>query len=145
MTAAEASEAESGSRYRFGVICIISAALFTSSAGILVRLVEQADGWQLLAYRQVSFTVFLFGSVLLLYRRDLGRAFRAIGGPGLLIAVALASAFCTYVFALIATSVADVVFVRATGDVDLEHLWPAGVRARGAAVDHVVRRVVSGE
>ena len=99
------------SRHRFGVICILSAALFTSTAGILVRLVEQADGWQLLAYRQVSFTVVLFGSVLLLYRSGLGQAFRAIGLPGLVIAVSLASAFTTYVFALIATSVADVVFV----------------------------------
>ncbi len=110
-SAAEAPEAEPGSRYRLGVICVLSAALFTSTAGILVRLVEQADGWQLLAYRQVSFTLVLFGSVVLLYRGGLGRAFRACGVPGLVIAVALASAFCTYVFALIATSVADVVFV----------------------------------
>lgn len=112
MTASQGTaESPPVSRYRFGVICVLSAALFTSSAGILVRLVEQADGWQLLAYRQVSFTVVLFGSVLLLYRGGLGRAFRAVGVQGLVISVALASAFCTYVFALIATSVADVVFM----------------------------------
>ena len=110
-SAAEASAAEPGARYRFGVICVLSAALFTSTAGILVRLVEQADGWQLLAYRQVSFTFVLFGTVVLLYRGGLGRACRAVGLHGLVIAVALATAFCTYVFALIATSVADVVFV----------------------------------
>ena len=76
-----------------------------------MRLVEAADGWQLLAYRQVSFAVVLFGALCLLYRGGLARAFRAVGRPGLVVAVALGTAFCAYVFALRATTVADVVFV----------------------------------
>lgn len=98
-------------RYRFGVLCVLGGALFTSTAGILLRLAEQADGWQLLAYRQVSFVVVLLGSLALVYRRGLLDAFRAVGRPGLVVAVALGTAFCAYVFALRATSVADVVFV----------------------------------
>ena len=43
-SAAEGSAAEPGARYRFGVICVLSAALFTSTTGIFVRLAEQADG-----------------------------------------------------------------------------------------------------
>ena len=97
--------------HRFGVLCVLSGALFTSTAGILVRLVEAADGWQLLAYRQVSFVAVLLVMLAVIHGRALPHAFRAVGWPGLLVAVALGTSFCAYVFALRATSVADVVFV----------------------------------
>jgi hypothetical protein len=35
-------------------------------------------------------------------------------------------------------AVADLPAATATGLVDLEHMWPAGVRARGAAVDEAL-------
>ena len=47
-TGAKASETAA---YRFGLICLVSATFFTSLAGILLRLVEAADGWQVLFYR----------------------------------------------------------------------------------------------
>ena len=43
------------SRYGYGIACLLTATLFTSTAGILLRLIEQADGWQVLFYRSVSF------------------------------------------------------------------------------------------
>ena len=101
-------------RHRFGVACILAAAVFTSLAGLLLRLVEEASGWQILAYRQVAFVVVLLGTLAMIHRGSLGRAFRAIGLPGLVIGVALAAAFCTYILALVETSVADVVFVVST-------------------------------
>lgn len=45
----------------------------------------------------------------------------------------------------LAAALATDALVRASGEVDLEHMWPAGVRARGAAVDDVVRRLVHRE
>jgi hypothetical protein len=37
----------------------------------------------------------------------------------------------------------DVPGVRASGDVDLEHLWPTGVRARGAVIEAVLAQLSS--
>ncbi len=89
----------------------MSASFFTSLAGILVRLVEEADGWQLQFYRQASFLVFILGFLVWRHR---GRSLQAcldIGRPGLVAACSLAIAFVAYIFALIETSVAKVVFI----------------------------------
>ena len=45
-----------------GILAVLVGGLCGSSAGILVRLVENADGWQILFFRSVSFslTVLLF-------------------------------------------------------------------------------------
>ncbi len=37
--------------YRLGLAYMFAAMLFTSIAGIVLRLVEAADGWQVLFYR----------------------------------------------------------------------------------------------
>ncbi len=84
--AAESSSAD----YRFGLLCLVSATFFTSLAGIFLRLIEAADGWQILFYRSLAFL-------------DVGR-------PGLVVAVLLGAAFMFFVFALLNTSVASVVF-----------------------------------
>ena len=97
--------------YAFGLACVISASFFTSLAGILVRLVEEADGWQLQFYRVVSFLVFIFGFLCWRHGGRCLRSFRDIGRPGLLAAFFLGVAFVTYIFAMIETSVAKVVFI----------------------------------
>ncbi len=76
-----------------------------------MRLVEEADGWQLQFYRQASFLVFILGFLVWRHR---GRSLQAcldIGRPGLVAAGSLAIAFVAYIFALIETSVAKVVFI----------------------------------
>ncbi|MCG8357666.1 MAG: EamA family transporter, partial [Kiloniellales bacterium] len=90
---------------------MLAAGVFTSTAGILLRWVEQADGWQVLFYRSLSFTLALLAFVALRHRGGLVQVFREIGRPGLIAAVSLAVAFSSFVFALLATSVANVVFI----------------------------------
>ncbi len=76
-----------------------------------MRLVEEADGWQLQFYRQASFLVFILGFLVWRHRGRSLRACREIGRPGLIAACSLAIAFTAYIFALIETSVAKVVFI----------------------------------
>ena len=97
--------------YRFGLICIVSATLFTSLAGILLRLVEAADGWQVLFYRSLAFVAVLLLFLLWRHGGGLGRAFRAVGRPGLVTALALCPAFILFILALLETTVANVVFI----------------------------------
>ncbi len=45
--------------YRLGLSCMFTATLFTSIAGIVLRLVEEADGWQVLFYRSAALVLTL--------------------------------------------------------------------------------------
>jgi len=87
------------------------AALFASSAGVLLRHVEAADAWTVLVYRSLGFvaTVGLFIAVR--HGRRTIRSFGRIGRPGILVAVSLGGAFIAFVLALTLTNVAAVVAV----------------------------------
>jgi len=97
-------------QYRFGVVCLLTSTLFTSLAGILLRLVEAAGGWQILFYRSLAFVATLLTFLAWRHRRATLRAFRAVGRNGLLAGVLLSGAFVCFIFALLATTVANVVF-----------------------------------
>lgn len=96
---------------RLGLLYALLAALCASSAGLLLRHVESADGWTILFYRSISFAlvVLLFAAVR--QGRRLPQAFRAIGRPGVIVAVALGGAFIAFVFAMLHTTVANAVAV----------------------------------
>lgn len=104
------SEATADSRYRFGLACLISATFFTSLAGILLRQVEAASGWQILFYRSLAFVATMLLFIAWRHRGGAARSFREIGRPGLFVALFLGAAFMLFVFALLNTTVANVVF-----------------------------------
>jgi drug/metabolite transporter (DMT)-like permease len=96
--------------YRRGLVYMFVAMLFTSIAGIVLRLVEEADGWQVLFYRSSALVVTLVPFIAWRYGARTARAFRAIGRTGLVAAACLAAAFSLFIFALLETTVANVVF-----------------------------------
>lgn len=104
-------------RRAYGVLCVVSASLFTSLAGVLVRSVEDADGWTLQFWRQLCFLIFIWLFLAWRHRRGLPRAVVAIGRPGLIASLMLGVAFIAFVFALINTSVAKVVFIGSTSPI----------------------------
>jgi drug/metabolite transporter (DMT)-like permease len=97
-------------RTGLGVAAVLAAALCTSLSGILVRLVEGADGWQILFWR----SVFCIGTLLIYlswrHGARIGDRFLSIGWTGLLCSVTLGSSFITFIFALTSTTVANVAF-----------------------------------
>jgi len=97
--------------YRFGLLCLFSATLFTSLAGVILRHVEAADGWQVLFYRSLAFVAVLLLFLLVRHRGGTARAFRAVGRPGLVTALSLCPAFIFFILALLETTVANVVFI----------------------------------
>ena len=96
--------------YRRGLSIMFIATLFTSIAGIVLRLVEDADGWQVLFYRSAALVLTLLPFIAWRYGTRAGAAFRAVGRSGLMVAVCLAGAFSMFIFALLETTVANVVF-----------------------------------
>ena len=96
--------------YRFGLWCLVAASFFTSTAGVILRHVETADGWQVLFYRSAALVAALLLFLLWRHGRRTGGAFRAVGWPGLVTALSLSGAFVMFIFALLETTVANVVF-----------------------------------
>ena len=76
--------------YRRGLSIMFIATLFTSIAGVVLRLVEDADGWQVLFYRSAALVLTLLPFIVWRYGAGAGAAFpggrarRAVGGglPG---------------------------------------------------------------
>lgn len=101
-------------RYRFGLICVLAATLFTSLGGILLRWVESASGWQILFYRSASFVLVLRGFIALRHRGNVTKAFLDVGRPGLVVALCLGVSFAAYLLAMLETTVANVVFILNT-------------------------------
>jgi drug/metabolite transporter (DMT)-like permease len=97
-------------RVRLGVLAVVGAAFCTSLSGILVRLIEQADGWQILFWRSATCAIALLVFLGWRHGAKAGDAFLRIGGPGIGVAVALTGAFTCFIFALLHTTVANVAF-----------------------------------
>ena len=99
------------SKYQVGISLVLVGGLFLSLSGILLRHLEAADGWQVLFYRGIAFSVTLFLLLLIKYRKALPSRFKAIGIPGLYAALVLGLGSICYVFAILLTTVANAVFI----------------------------------
>ena len=98
-------------RYGYGVSLVIIGGVFLSTSGILLRNLESADGWQVLFYRGIAFSLTLFLLLLMRYRSGIFSAFKAIGKPGLWAALVLGLGSICYIFAILLTTVANAVFI----------------------------------
>jgi drug/metabolite transporter (DMT)-like permease len=99
-------------QYRRGALLVAGSALAWSSAGIITRLTT-TDNWTTLFWRSVFSSLFL---VIYVGLRD-GRAaipqFRALGLPGLGIAVSFGASMTCFIIALKTTAVANVLIFQA--------------------------------
>lgn len=97
--------------YLFGVACVLSGGICLSTGGILIRHLQEADGWQILFYRSATFFVTLAVILTIRYRSNTLRAFGAVGSRGIIAAVSLGLGSVCYIFALLLTTVANAVFI----------------------------------
>ena len=98
------------SRQRATILILLGATAM-SFAALFVRLVDQADGYQILAYRSLTLSA-MVGTVLCLNRRTgLGALLSSLDKSDLKMGLSLSLAFTFYVFALLHTSVASALFI----------------------------------
>ncbi|MCY4284179.1 MAG: DMT family transporter [Thiotrichales bacterium] len=98
-------------RHATGVILVLAAGVMLSIAGITLRHIESASGWQILFYRSLTFCIVIALWLTFRYRARVGRAFVAVGRPGLVVALSLGLGSTCYVFALLLTTVANALFL----------------------------------
>ncbi len=100
--------------YFNGVLLVLLAGVFWSSMGLGVRNIEYANVWQILFYRSLSLSLFLF--ILIAFRSDMKpvRTIRRAGLAGIIGGCSLVMAFAGGIYAIQTTTVANAMFLFAS-------------------------------
>ncbi len=101
-------------RYLMGIGLVLLAGVFWSLAGILLRNIEAATGWQIVFYRSASFVVVILAVLAARHRSRLPRACVAIGWAGVAGGLFLAAGYVAIVLAMLSTTIANVLFIFAS-------------------------------
>jgi drug/metabolite transporter (DMT)-like permease len=96
-----------------GYLLVFCAGVLWSTVGLGIRLIEEAAVWQILFYRSLAMSVFLYAVVRLRSGRAPLTQIRAMGWPGLVAAGALVAAYTGAITALQSTSVANAMMLFA--------------------------------
>ncbi len=93
------------------VLFVVVGAVFMSFVGIFIRLIEHADGFQILLYRSISLSAMITLIICLKRRISPIKLIQSLDGNDLAIGISLSIAFTSYVFAILNTSVASALFI----------------------------------
>jgi drug/metabolite transporter (DMT)-like permease len=93
------------------VLLVAFAGILWSTVGLGVRLMEEANAWQIVFYRGVFQSIAVTGLLIYRHRGELRGPFRRIGWTGVVGALALGVGYNGMIVALTLTSVAMVVFI----------------------------------
>lgn len=100
--------------HRYGVAFVFLAGVLWSTVGLGIRLIEDAVVWQILLYRSISMSLFLY----LLIRLRSGESpfvqIRRTGTPAVIAALSLVAAYSGGIYAIQNTSVANAMLLFAT-------------------------------
>ena len=89
---------------------IFGSALCLSTSGIGLRVIQEADGWQILFYRSLSMMMLVL-AVLLFRPEPIAKRIKGLAANDVLLALVLGTGFCAYVFALLHTTIANALFI----------------------------------
>jgi len=97
--------------YRRGILQLVASGIFLSTSGIALRIIEEADGWQILFYRSLALSVTIL--LILVFQKGsrIFDEFRGLEWNDCLLAVFLGTGFVAYVFALLYNTVANALFI----------------------------------
>ena len=97
--------------YRRGILQLVASGFFLSTSGIALRIIEQADGWQILFYRSLALSVTIL--LILVFQKGsrVFDEFRGLEWNDYLLALFLGTGFVAYVFALLYNTVANALFI----------------------------------
>ena len=95
------------------LLLVLSAGVLWSTVGLGIRLIEDADVWQILLYRSISLSIFLY---IVIYLRSGASPFQQIiqaGLPGVIAGLSLVGAYAGGIYAIQNTSVANAMLLFA--------------------------------
>ena len=104
----------SGSERKLGLLYVLMAGGLWSTVGLGIRLIEEAVVWQILLYRSVSLSLFLYLFIRLRTGESPLVQLRRTGWPALIAGLALVVAYAGGIFAIQSTTVANAMLLFAT-------------------------------
>lgn len=100
--------------HKYGVLFVFAAGVLWSTVGLGIRLIDDAAVWQILFYRSISMTLFLYGVIRIRSRESPFAQIRRIGFPAVIAGLALVAAYSGGIYAIQNTSVANAMLLFAT-------------------------------
>jgi drug/metabolite transporter (DMT)-like permease len=97
-----------------GYLLLLFGAFFLSWGGLLIRMWEGGDVWQILFWRSFFFNLTLIIFLYFIYKKESFSIIKSSGFPGVLGGIAMAIGFTAYIFAMRETTVANVLFIIST-------------------------------
>ncbi len=93
------------------IVTILSGSVFMSFVGVLLRLLEAANGFQVLFYRSFGIALIVFIFICLRRKLEPKKVLMSLDYNDVLIGLCLAVAFFTYVFAMFNSSISSTLFI----------------------------------
>ncbi len=95
------------------ILCLLGG-FFLSWGGLIIRLFETNDIWQILLIRSLFFIIALTAFLFLTYKKNTIKVVKNSGIPAIIAGLFLSLSFVAYVVAMSKTTVANVVFIIST-------------------------------
>ena len=99
------------STHRLGVLLVAAAALWWSTGGLFIRAVH-TDPWTTIFWRSAFAFATMFLFIVIRKRGATFKHFRAVGWPGVTMGLCFCGASCSYVPAVVLTSVANTMILQ---------------------------------
>jgi len=97
-----------------GYILILFGGFCLSWGGFIVRSFETSNAWEILLLRSFFFFLGISTFLLLIYKKNITKVIKDSGFPAVLGGFVMSFSFIAFVFAMMNTSVANVVFIIST-------------------------------
>lgn len=99
---------------RTGILLVLGAGILWSTVGLGIRLMDDATVWQILLYRSVSLSLFLYLVISVRSGESPMLQVRRAGFPAVIAGLALTAAYAGGIYAIQVTSVASAMLLFAT-------------------------------
>ena len=100
--------------HKHGLLFVFAAGVLWSTVGLGIRMIEDAVVWQILLYRSISMSLFLYMVIRLRSGESPFLQIRRIGLPAVVAGLALVAAYSGGIYAIQNTSVANAMLLFAT-------------------------------
>ncbi len=100
--------------HKHGVLFVFAAGVLWSTVGLGIRMIDDAVVWQILLYRSISMSFFLYAVIWLRSGESPFTQIRRIGFPAVIAGLSLVAAYSGGIYAIQNTSVANAMLLFAT-------------------------------
>ena len=99
---------------KYGLLCVFAAGVLWSTVGLGIRMIEEAFVWQILLYRSISMSLFLYMLIRIRSGENPFSQIRRIGYPVFIAGLSLVAAYSGGIYSIQNTSVANAMLLFAT-------------------------------